>query len=242
MPHQNPGKHEVKVVAVDNAGNKTSSALDVIIDSIQSPQISVCPGVFVSGEEILYLEGTSVSGNNVIVFLNKNGLNIKKWEVTADNQGNWAVKDGSLFRSGMYTISTRAKDYRGAVSNSSAECSSKILLSGIVWGVWIISYKVLLIILFIVLILLCLIFAYIYIHTGKKHKRLNRETRDLKEKFYKEYYELKEDIKRQLEIFKRAGMERGLSEEEKELESKLLKDLDDVEQVLSKELGDIEKL
>jgi len=242
MPNQDPGVHNVRIKAIDNAGNSTLSTADIRVESIPSPSIAVCPGTFISGEEVMYLEGSAPPNQKIILFLNKDAKIIKSWEITSDGKGNWTFEEEGLFRSGNYRISARTKDSRGAVSNPSAECQLKIVLSGISFFGWIVSYRVITRIALLLFIILLIILVIIFIKTKKQKSYLERETKDLKVKFYKEYNELKEDIEEQLESFRRLKAERGLSKQEEELEERLLKDLDDVEKVLRRELGDIESI
>ena len=76
----------------------------------------------------------------------------------------------------------------------------------------------------------------------KKKEKIKRESEDLKKKFYKEYYELQEDIKRQIKMFREAKARRKLTREEEALERQLLNNLADIERVLIRELKDIEDI
>jgi hypothetical protein len=241
MPHQDPGLHSLEIKAVDNAGNSTLSATEVAIESIPSPEISTCPPTLVSGEEILHLEGNAPINHTVIIFLNKDGKTIKTWEVAADSKGSWVLEDNGLFKSGIYKISSRAKNNKGAISNPSPECTLKIILSGISIGPWILRYQCLIWFALLILLILLIILIYIYLLSRKERRYVEREAKDLRKKFYKEYNELKEDIRLQLEMFRKVKAERELTKEEEKLEERLLKDLKDIEVVLDRELKDIER-
>jgi len=241
MPHQDPGLHPVQVKAVDNAGNSTLGTTEVPIESIPSPELSACPPTLVSGEEILHLEGNASINHTVIVFLNRDGKTIKTWEVATDSKGSWSLEDSGLFKSGIYKISARAKNNKGAISNPSSECTLKIILSGISIGPWILRYQCLIWLALLILLILLIILVYIYLLSRREHRYIERESKDLRKKFYKEYNELKEDIRLQLEMFRKAKAERELTKEEEELEERLLKDLKDIEVVLDRELKDIER-
>lgn len=242
VPHQDPGMRGIKVTAVDKAGNSTLSTTEIKIDSITSPTISVCPGSFVSGEEVLHLEGKAPANQTVLLYLDRNSKTVKIWEIPIDGNGNWSLEDEGVFKSGDYRIIARTKDGRGAISNPSNECQVKFVFSGISIFSWVISYLVIIRITITLFIVLLAVLVLAFIKTRKEKNYLERETEDLKVKFYKEYNELKEDIEEQLASYRRLKSERSLSDEEKEMVERLLKDLDDVERVLRRELGDIEKI
>jgi len=242
LPYQAPGVHRVLVEAFDNAQNSTQAKTDVKVESIAQPKITLCPDTFVSGEEILHIEGTALANHRVIIFFKTKGKLIKTWEVPVNEKGDWFLEDDSLFKSGTYEISARTKNSKGAMSNPSESCLVKVILGGISLGPFILSYKTLTLLMIILLIIILAVLFYLFSKMRKNRKLIKRETEDLKKKFYKEYNELQQDIKRQLEMFKKARFQRELSLEEKKREEELLKNLADVEKVLKKELKDIEEI
>jgi hypothetical protein len=239
---QYPGLHLLKVVAVDYAENKTQATLEIKIESIPVPQITVCPSDFISGEEVLHLEGTALPDSTVLIFFKKNDEVIKQEEANSNGEGLWTLNEESVLRSGLYRISARTRDSRGAISNPSEDCEVKVAVSGIAIGPWIISYFWGLMILVIILLVLLALLFYLVRRIFKAREKIEIETKDLKIKFYKEYYELQRDIMDQLERYRKVRAERDLSGEEKEAEMRLLSDLADVERVLREELRDIEEI
>jgi len=242
LPYQTPGTYSILVRAIDGAGNYTEATRELKIESISVPQITVCPKNFISGEEILYIEGTALP-NHIIIISFKSGENlVKTEEVFSNEKGEWSFGEEGLFKPGIYKISVKAESLNGAVSNSSEECIFKTILSGLSIGPWMISYSTLILIANLLLILLLIIGSYLLFKIKKNQSSIERETLDLKNKFSKEYEELKMDIEKELEILKMARGEREISEEEKRREEELLKNLEDVKKVLEKELKDIEKI
>ncbi len=242
LPYQTPGIHSVSVRAIDEAGNYTEATRELKIESISVPVITVCPKNFISGGEVLYIEGTAPP-NHIIILSFKSGENlVKTEEVFSNEKGEWSFEEEGLFKPGIYKISVKSESLNGAVSNSSEECIFKTILSGLSIGPWIISYSTLILIANLLLILLLIIGFYLLFKIKKNQSSIKRETLDLKNKFSKEYEELKKDIERELEILKMARGGREISEEEKRREEELLKNLEDVKRVLEKELKDIEKI
>jgi len=242
LPHQNPGKRRIKVIAIDYAQNRTEASAELVVESIEVPQITVCPDEFVSAEEVLYLAGTALPESDVLIFFRKGDELVKQWETQSDEKGNWFLTEEGLFRSGIYNVTARTRDSRGAVSYPSKGCNVKVILSGIAIGPWIISYSSLLLLLILLFLVLLLFLIYLIYRIQRARKTIDIESKDLKKKFYKEYYELQADIKKQLEMYKKAKDYRELTPEEKAMEEQLLGNLADVERVLREELKDIEEL
>ncbi|MDI6591688.1 MAG: hypothetical protein QME61_01995 [Patescibacteria group bacterium] len=94
----------------------------------------------------------------------------------------------------------------------------------------------------VVLIIILAGIFYLLWRTLRTRRLIEKETQDLKQKFYKEYNELQDDIQKELEVLRKIRGEREITEEEKKRETELLKNLADVKRVLEKELRDIEKI
>ena len=238
IPLQFPGDYLIKIEAVDKAGNSTTALAKIKIESILSPEITVCPNSLFSSEEVLHIEGTAISNQTVVVSFTKGEELAKEWEVQSDNQGNWFIDEDSLFRSGGYVISAKTRDSRGAISNPSLSRYVQVTLNGIAIGPWLITCPWVIISLIVLFVALCIFLVYIFQRIKLARKNLQEETQDLKEKFYKEYSELKRGIEEELKIKKN----RTLTEKDKQRQKQLLKDLVDVEDVIVKELKDIENI
>lgn len=242
MPFQALGAHPVSIKAFDYAQNFTESKTLVEVKSIDVPEITVAPENFLSGKEMLYLEGKSIPNVEVIIFLKRGEELIKTWQVQSNNKGEWYIKEEGLFKSGQYQIEARAKDGRGAVSNPSEPRYVKVSLSGIAFGPFVFSFQAVVIFCFVLLILAFFILFYVFWRTKEEKERIFRETEDLKNKFYKEFRELEADIKRELETLRWLRGRRETTKEEEKRERDLLKNLKDVKEVFRKELRDIEDI
>jgi len=242
LPLQNPGTHSLEIKAVDRAGNKTLSISEVKIESIGVPEITVCQDVFLAGEELLLIEGSALPNVKILLFFKKDEILVKKWEVFSDEKGNWSLTESGLFKSGIYKILARAQDSRGATSNPSEGCVVRVILKGITLGPWIISYETITLLFIFLFFVGLAIVIYLIWRMQRTKRAIDRESKDLKKKFYKEYQELREDIQAQLEMLKEAKSQRELTGKEKEMERRLLKDLYDIERVIREELKDIEEI
>jgi hypothetical protein len=241
LPVLNPGEHLILVKAVTKEGEVIESATEVLVESIPPPEVSFCPQTFISGQEVLYIDGTSLPDSSVLLFLKSNGDLITKWEVGSDSEGNWSLREETLLKPGVYRILAKTKDARGAISLASESCLINIILEGVAVGPLVLTYKSLAIFAIVILIFLLLWLFYSFLKIKGLQKSIVRETEDLKEKFYKEYNELKRDIEKEIQFLREAKAE-GLTDEELRLERDLLKNLEDVERVLREELRDIEKI
>ncbi|KPJ56323.1 hypothetical protein AMJ49_05160 [Parcubacteria bacterium DG_74_2] len=242
IPCQYPGIYDLEVKALDYAGNTVSAFSEIKIESIAVPEITVCPETFISGQEVLYMEGIALVNHDVIVFFEKDGKLVKKWETKSNENGYWSISEDGLFKSGKYIVSARARDDRGAISNPSEKRYVKVTLSGISVGPWVISYFSISLILFAFFLILLILLIYLFSKILRTRKTIEIETKDLKKKFYKEYNELCKDIERQLKMFRKAKQQRGLTKKEKDAEAELLKNLADIERVIKEELKDIEEI
>ena len=242
IPFLLSGGYHITVKAFDKAGNSTESATDIKVESIPAPKFTICPKVFSSGEEILYIGGTSLEKSTVLIFFEKDGKTIKRWEAVSDEAGEWSFVNDGLFKPGIYKTYIRTKDSRGAISNFSDPCVTQVILNAFVFGPWIIGYRLFVILLLILLALILIVLFWLFGRTIRNRRTLERETEDLENKFYKEYYELREDVRKQLKMFKEAHEGKPLSEKDKEMERSLLKNLADVEEVMRREIKDIEDI
>jgi len=242
LPHLTPGTYQIIVRAFDKAGNYTKSTAEVKVKSIAAPEITVCPDTYIAGEEILHIEGAALPNHTIISSFQTDEKLIKTWEASSSEIGEWSFEEDGLFKSGIYKISARAKNVKGAISNPSKECVLRVILSAISVGPWIISYKTLVWIFIIILILILILIFYLVWRAKRTQKLIEKETQDLKQKFYKEYKELQDDILKELEILKKTRAGGEITAEEKKREEELLKNLEDVKTVLEKELKDIEEI
>lgn len=243
MPLLGPGEHSILVKAIDSQGNTIEEKTKIIVEPISEPQITFSPRTFKAGEEVFYIRGTALPESSVLVFLKKNNSLVKKWEVKADSKGDWFLRQKKLLiDSGTYRLSVTIRDLRGAESNPSQERMLSASLSGIALGTLLVSYRDLtLMAIFLLAILLGLI-LYLFFRITRARRLTKKEVIDLRNKFYKEYHELCDDIKEELSVLRKLKGGIEFTQEEKELERRLLSNLADVERVLTKELKDIEDI
>lgn len=240
MPYQAPGTHLIIIKAVDKAQNFIEKRAEAKIESIAVPEVTACPAAFVSGAESMYIEGTATPNSQVLVFLRKDGKLVKKWNTISNKEGSWSLVERGLFKSGLYEITAITKDARGALSRENSLCFIRIILMGLAIGPWVIGYKTLSFIFLFIFILVLIGVFYLSRKTRATQRLIEKETEDLRQKFYKEYNELQASIERELVEVKKARRKRKISEAEKEREKELLESLADMKRVFEKEIKDIE--
>ena len=87
--------------------------------------------------------------------------------------------------------------------------------------------------------------AYIIYHSyhiRQKSRRFIKEVAEVEEAVRRGFAVLRRDIEAELAIVKKAKLSRALSAEEKKLEERLLRDMEQVERRIGKEILDVEKL
>jgi len=237
MPIQLPGSHNITVIAVDKAGNRTEKKIKIEIESIKIPEITVYPSLYKAGDEMIYIEGRSLPNATIIINLTKNENNIKSWETTSDDNGNWSYSTEELFKKGTYHITAQAKDERGAISYPSEKKEIKILLSGIALGSFLINYwQLTLILIFIIILIIALIIIIIY-KSKKEKESIKKEVLEAEKSLKDTFIILKNKIEKRVEDFDHKP---GLSIQEKKIRDDIFKILESSKKIVGKEIKDIE--
>jgi len=244
LPFQAFGTHSVVVRAMDEAGNGVESKTIIDVEPIESPQITIWPGTYISGEEVLYIEGTALPENEITIFLKKNerypptAQVIKKWQALSNSQGEWSFSTKELIKSGTYYLSAQAKDKRGAVSEVTTPETVKVSLSGLALGPILITFKTLVLIFALISILGILIFGFLVFRIRQSKKILRKETQEAKESVRTSFEGLRKEIEKRIEML---DSQPGFTEKERKVCDELKETLKVAEESVSKEIKDIEK-
>ena len=116
---QEPGKHIVKVIAFDKAGNTAEALLDINILPLASPEITFVTQPFYSGSGAnLQVSGSALPGKMVLlsVVKIKNGSVAANGTARTDDNGNFSFSFEENLNNGSYKIVARTQDERGALS------------------------------------------------------------------------------------------------------------------------------
>lgn len=112
-----PGKHVVRVDAHDQAGNSTSTTVEITTLPIASPTISPLSDAVYAGEGGLAAGGTATPGVRLTVELRRlTGELIGTSLAVLDDRGVWNTRFDQSLRAGEYAFAVIATDARGATS------------------------------------------------------------------------------------------------------------------------------
>lgn len=236
MPFQFPGYHELKVWAIDMAGNWTESETSFYIKSIPAPEILIYPKTYNSGEEMIYIEGRALPGLAVDVFFEREN-SIKTLKAVSDKDGNWSILTNELFKSGVYDISAKAKDQRGATSDFSKKYQVSVILNGFSFGSYMFTFKVLAEVLFILMILILIFIIYICGKIKKNRKKMQKETMQAQIRLKSAFEDLKSKLNKKIEYF---DSKPGLSPKERKIRNEVFKILRESENAVHEEIKNVE--
>ena len=238
LPPQTHGSHPIIVRAVDKAGNNVEAETVLNVEPIESPRITLWPQIHISGEEIFYIEGGAPPEVEIIISLKKNGQIIKKWQTLSNDQGEWSLSTRELIKSGTYYLSAQAKDKRGAESLPSDSHKIEVSLSGLSLGIFLVSFKVLVLFLLSVLFLGIIIARFFVYRIRQTKKILKKETQEVKESVDRTFRALREEVEEKIEMF---DSRPGFSKKERKVCDDLKKALNISEELIGKEIKDVEK-
>lgn len=236
LPTVDPGKHVLTILAKDNAGNEADFSADFIVEALKIPVISSVPGE-INKDEKLIIRGTSFYPDATMrLFIKKQGSDVDPMvhDIKTNKDGAWSYFHTDILEKGIYYVSAKVVDSRGASSNETERIIFVVNSISIVsnFGVWIIMVLILMI-----LLLLSLIFYNQHMFTKKKHS-IESEIDELRRRYSEVFSALREEVSEIIEI---ADKKPGLSESEKRVKTKLVEALDISEEFIGKETDDIEK-
>ncbi|MDD5099029.1 MAG: cohesin domain-containing protein [Candidatus Colwellbacteria bacterium] len=117
IPLQSPGKHSIRIVARDRAGNSTERTTELDVLPIESPTIDFFTRSVFVGEGGFEARGKSMPDYSVLVSLNdSNNVQALSSVVQVGADGEWSVRFDEPLKRGRYTFIVVAKDSRGALS------------------------------------------------------------------------------------------------------------------------------
>lgn len=118
LPLQAPGKHIVRVIARDNAGNSTEAIEEVEIIPIEAPKIGFVSKAVYIGEGGFEVRGSGVPEYSVEIYI-KDAVSegtVLSASVSVDDDGNWFSKIDEPLKKGKYFVEVISRDSRGAMS------------------------------------------------------------------------------------------------------------------------------
>jgi len=117
LPLQTPGKHKIRVAAVDQAGNATEAFVELEIIPLPSPAFTEIRDELYVGEGAMDVGGIAGPSSTVVLILKTQaGEVIETKEAVADPFGNWATTFDRPLAKGSYVVEAVIRDARGATS------------------------------------------------------------------------------------------------------------------------------
>lgn len=241
LPVQAPGKHAIVVEALDKAGNNIAAVTEVNILAIESPKITEYPKRL-SVEENLVIKGTALPKSTVRIYIQKEGIAPIVGETQTDENGNWLYAHDKFLSKGVYKIYTVAINDKLAQSYPSQEITILVALPPLfVIGGVIIDYMT------VIIVLLALIGLMVFGSYWARHRfmifkqKLMKETEDIDRAMRRAFELLKQEVGDQLDKLNKVRNKRELSEEERNIQEQLKKDIDIAENYIKREIKDVEK-
>jgi len=112
LPLQAPGKHLIRVGAIDKANNVTEGNIEIEIIPIPSPTITLLSKDFL-------VRGTAAEEVTIkILVKKKTGDIVAEGVAAADKSGNWEALINQPLKKGQHFVEVTAQDQRGALSLS----------------------------------------------------------------------------------------------------------------------------
>ncbi|MCX6703555.1 MAG: hypothetical protein NTV02_02625 [Candidatus Zambryskibacteria bacterium] len=241
VPAIPPGYRELSVRAYDRAGNSTEALVSVESPQIEVPRIVKYSETIVKGDRI-GLSGTTYPTGDVLVFVQNEGEESKKYQVKADESGNFAFKSDGVSRLGLSSLWVVASRGENVVSEASARVYVRVNKSLVVRGA-LYAIEALSVIIPLILLVLVLIFTTYYgFHKFRMMRRKLRADLDTtEEESHKIFEVIKEDVKNSIQLFKKLSTRRKISDEEKDILETLSKDVEQAEKYFEKRIEKIER-
>jgi len=201
----------------------------------------------ISNQEIFYIGGRAAEPNsNIIVYLqNAQTLETQNFSVAADKRGEWFYRHSGFLTPGEYILWAQTKAGE-TLSPPSPQIKIAVNQTALELGSSRVSYELLYFVLMLLsLLIMFALLAYTISHWLKgKKKRLAmlREIKEAEEAIKRSFAVLRRDIEAQLSIVHKTKLTSVLSEEEKNREAELKKDLEWAEKHAGKEIFDVEQL
>ncbi|MEK7609686.1 MAG: cohesin domain-containing protein [Patescibacteria group bacterium] len=237
LPPQLPGTYTLLVMAVDNAGNVRNGSAGFTIESIDAPTITYYPEMLEEGD-ILKVRGTTYPDSDVTMYIREGDTLVSEEYTRSNTLGDFAVVATKWLKNGVYTITARIKDARGAQSVETSPLTvsvrSEFVTEMVSFVLKYLSVALLALLAFGVLVWVGL---RLWFRIPRTIARMRREAREAEKVSEKALNVLREDVLRHIARLKKA--KRRLTVEETEFLEQFGQKLKEAEDIIIKEIQDI---
>ncbi len=236
-----PGSHTLLIRAQDRAGNIRTESFLVQVDPIKAPVFTEVPSVIHSGS-IMALKGESLPDSEIVVSLEMKGEETEVYSVRSDKEGVFVFVAPKKPLDGIYKVSAKVIDERGAESLYNEGVAVAVQPPGFirVGGLMVNSLSVL-------IPLLALVVLLVFALSWGRHRwkifryRLNKEIKEAEEEVHETFENLRKKNSYQLSLLEDAEKRRKLTEEELKIKEQLKETVEDLGSTAEKEVHDIKE-
>lgn len=233
----NFGDHKMTVKVIDGAGNYLEESIDFTIDPLSATEITEYPNILEKGESLIIEGETKYKNSQVMISLQKDGEEIKVYEVLSDENGEFILKEGGELSRGDYKLWAQILDDRGAKSDISEKVNITVRRVSFSLG----DIQAVNVLIFISIILL--IIAWYAHHTFVLiRQRVRKEADEAENALHNAFELLRSETEKHIEKLEKKGKKKTLTREEKRVMRLFKKNLSDAEKFIGKEIDDINRV
>lgn len=237
LPPQLPGTYTLLVTAIDNAGNVRNGSADFTIEAIDTPTITYYSETLEEGD-ILKVRGTTYPNSDITVFIREGDTLISEESARSNSIGDFTVVVTKRLDSGMYAVTARVKDARGAQSAETSPLSITVK-SALVEGVigFVLKYLSVAILVFLALGGIAWVGLRLWVKVPRTIARMRREAREAEKVSERTFKILRDGVEHHVAQLKKAR--RKLTAEEAEFLEQFDQKLEEAGEAIAKEIQDV---
>ncbi len=239
------GPHLIKVTTKDLQGKTLSVYKNFVINGLSQPTVTEYPNNLIIGDS-LKIKGISDLNTSVVVSINKmeDGklLNINEVAtVIVNEEGVFEFDYKKPVTTGVYIITLKSSNDSGMESEPTEAIRINVKENNLTVWEKITSFLTVFIPAFGLLILVVFILTYAVYRYHKFRLRLKKDLTKAESLIKKSFGLLEDDMKEEIDIFKKIKNKQALTTKDKEFISGFKKDLEEAESLIIKELKDVER-
>ncbi len=242
LPTLEPGHHTISVEFFDAAGNSYLTTTSITIEAFEKP-VFHNPPVEIAENMIPVFKGTTRPNARVEVSLAAGTAEPQVYTVTSDETGAFNFIPDTAFAAGTYTLTARATDQHGAVSEASDSVRFAVQKPGyMVVGSLIINILSTIITILVLAAALVVVCWYTVVRLRVLRGRVRRESDEAVTILHREFAAIRDVLSaHQIELVE-SRKTKKLTKAEEELLSAVTGALSDAEVRVAKEVSDVRNL
>jgi hypothetical protein len=240
LPIQNPGQHNLTVIAYDEAGNHTESDTVFTSSSIADPTMTVSPQEIKKDGTVTMSGQTQYPQVPVTVFVQPEGKQVQTYSTLTAGDGSYSIVSNPLDTAGSVSIWSQLVFSTTTQSGLSNKVTINVSEIPIVQTSKSIIYDLSFVLPAVLLILGLLFVLYFGWHKffGLK-KRLEKETQDTVDDVHKALVMFKEELENQLTKLEDTKNDRELNKKEEKIFRELRTNIDTINEFIEKKIKKI---